>query len=94
MLIFLKIIIMDTNTWYKATDQYDRGEGYFYNYFIDLGDEQFGYYSVSFHHPQWGWSFDYIEDDYDTIKDDVLNSYEFEQVSLHHIIKDCFSWDI
>ncbi len=86
---------MDTEVWYKATDQDFDDDRYFYNYFIDLGDDQFGYYTVTFHHPQWGWSFDYIENDYDTVKDtvkdDILDGYEFVQVSLYDIIKDCFS---
>lgn len=83
---------MDTEVWYKATEQYDRGDGYYYNYFIDLGNDRFAYYSVALRHPNAGTYFEYIEDDYDTIKDDILDSYEFEQVSVYHIIKDCFSW--
>jgi len=82
---------MDTKVWYKVTDPDFHDDRCLYNYFIDLGNDQFGYYTVTFHHPQWGWSFDYIEDDYDTIRDNILNDYEFEQVSLYSIIKDCFS---
>jgi hypothetical protein len=81
---------METKKWYKAEDQYDRDNGYFYNYFIDLGNDMFGYYSVTFDHPEYKAFFNYIEDKYDNIKDDILDSYEFEEVDEKYIIRDCF----
>jgi len=82
---------METGKWYKAEDQYDRGNGYFYNYFIDLGNDNFGYYSVTFRHPNYYFKFSYFENDYDTVKDDILDSYELEEVDEKFIIMDCFS---
>jgi len=83
---------METEKWYKAEDQYDRDSGYYYNYFIDLGDDNFGYYSVTFDHPVYPYDFSYIEDEYDNIKDNILDSYELKEISKYQIIMDCFKW--
>jgi len=82
---------METGKWYRAKDHYDRGNGFFYNYFIDLGDDKFAYYSISLKHPDYPFDFSYIEDDYDTVKDDILDNFEFEEVDKKFIIRDCFT---
>lgn len=80
---------MEFNTWYKAEDQYERGGGYYYNYFIDLGDS-IGYYSITLDHSDYPYDFSYTEEENDTVKDDILDNYEFEEVSEQQIIEDCF----
>lgn len=81
---------MELETWYKAEDQYERNNAYYYNYFIDLGDNKIGYYSITFHHPDFEYDFAYVEDDYDTVKEDILDNFEFEEISEQKIIEDCF----
>lgn len=81
---------METEKWYKAEDQYERGGGYYYNYFIDLGNGLFGYYSVTFEHSDYPYDFYYTEEEYEKVKDDILDNYEFEEISEQQIIKDCF----
>lgn len=81
---------MELETWYKAEDQHERDGEYFYNYFIDLGNGLFGYYSITFKHKNYPYDFYYTEDEYETIKDNILDNYEFEEISERQIIEDCF----
>lgn len=61
---------------YLATDKYDDSD-VFYNIFFKIGN-QMEYLSID-RKLEW---IQYIDEDYDTFEEDILDNYEFEELNL------------